>query len=78
LKAATAHHSPAQPPPFPWAAALRFGVGRLRLSPDAFWALTPRELAMLAGLDRAGGEAPTHADLAALMRRFSHLTGDEP
>lgn len=50
------------------------GLGRLRLCPDAFWGMTPRELAAAAdglrgplphaggGLDRAG--------LQALMGRF--------
>ncbi len=31
--------------PFPWEAAMRFGLGVLRLPPAAFWAMTPRELA---------------------------------
>ncbi|MDB5507320.1 MAG: phage tail assembly chaperone [Devosia sp.] len=31
---------------FPWDAAMRFGLGVLRLPPDAFWRMTPRELAM--------------------------------
>jgi uncharacterized phage protein (TIGR02216 family) len=53
----------ASPEPFPWAAAMRFGLGRLRLAPDHFWALTPLELAAAAAayappaarpLDRAG------------------------
>ncbi len=30
--------------PFPWDTAMRFGFGILRLSPNAFWAMTPREL----------------------------------
>lgn len=30
--------------PFPWADAMQFGFGILRLSPAAFWAMTPREL----------------------------------
>jgi uncharacterized phage protein (TIGR02216 family) len=48
---------------------LHFGLGRLRLSPAAFWALTPKELAALSGalqpldgIDRAA--------LSALMRRW--------
>ncbi|HQS10239.1 MAG TPA: phage tail assembly chaperone [Xanthobacteraceae bacterium] len=57
--------------PFPWEEAMRAGLGLLRLPPDQFWRMTPRELAAAlsafapdprAGLDRAG--------LAALMRRF--------
>lgn len=31
--------------PFPWAEAIGFGFGVLRLAPDAFWRMTPRELA---------------------------------
>ena len=29
---------------FPFAEAMQFGFGVLKLAPDAFWALTPREL----------------------------------
>lgn len=31
--------------PFPWKQAIGFGLGRLRLSPEQFWRMTPRELA---------------------------------
>jgi uncharacterized phage protein (TIGR02216 family) len=57
--------------PFPWDAAMRFGLGRLRLPPDHFWAMTPAELAAAArafapprlpALDRNG--------LAALLAQF--------
>ena len=34
---------------FPWDAAMRLGLGRLRLSPREFWAMTLRELAAAAG-----------------------------
>jgi uncharacterized phage protein (TIGR02216 family) len=47
---------------------MALGLMRLRLTPDQFWALTPRELALMAGL---GGPAPAALDragLAALMR----------
>ena len=37
--------SGAAPRPFPWAEALGFGLGVLRLDPRAFWSMTPRELA---------------------------------
>ena len=30
--------------PFPWKAAMQFGLGVLRLAPKDFWAMTPREL----------------------------------
>lgn len=47
--------------PFPWAAAMRFGLGVLRLAPRDFWSMTPRELA--AAMGRAGDPAgrPTRA-----------------
>ena len=34
------------PDTFPWRDAMTFGLGRLRLPPEAFWAMTPRELAL--------------------------------
>ena len=50
---------------------MAFGLGRLRLSPDAFWAMTPRELAAAAApRGRAAGPAPDRAMLDALMARF--------
>ncbi|MEL6817450.1 MAG: phage tail assembly chaperone [Pseudomonadota bacterium] len=30
--------------PFPWGDVMAFGFGHLRMSPAAFWALTPVEL----------------------------------
>jgi uncharacterized phage protein (TIGR02216 family) len=55
--------------PFPWAAALHFGLGLLRLAPAHFWAMSPRELMALAG--RGGGAlAPDRQALATLMASF--------
>lgn len=31
--------------PFPWKQAMGFGFGVLRLAPEQFWRMTPRELA---------------------------------
>jgi uncharacterized phage protein (TIGR02216 family) len=31
--------------PLPWQQAIGFGLGVLRLSPEQFWRMTPRELA---------------------------------
>jgi uncharacterized phage protein (TIGR02216 family) len=58
---------------FPFEVALGFAVARLRLSPSAFWALSPREFS--ACLRAVQGEAgffapPARADLEALMARF--------
>jgi uncharacterized phage protein (TIGR02216 family) len=60
---------PEQPRPFPWEEALALGLGRLRLLPEQFWALTPRELVLMASGGRMRGEALDRAGLDALMRR---------
>lgn len=50
---------------------MAFGFGRLRLSSDAFWRLTPRELAAAIGRETGPAHAPLdRAGLAALMARF--------
>ena len=56
--------------PFPWKQAIGFGLGVLRLAPEQFWRMTPRELAYAietvtgrsAPLDREG--------LAQLMKSY--------
>jgi uncharacterized phage protein (TIGR02216 family) len=59
------------PEPFPWDEAMAFGFGRLRLSPHAFWAMTPRELAAAhRGMFGARPGAPDRAALAALLAAF--------
>lgn len=53
---------------FPWRAVMAVGFGVMRLSPQAFWSMTPREFA--AALDAVAGdaeEAPNRADLSDLM-----------
>ena len=35
-----------------WAALLKLGLGQMRLHPDHFWALTPAELGLMAGLSK--------------------------
>lgn len=57
--------------PFPWDRAIAIGMGLLRLSPSAFWAMTPLEFALAAGLGRGGGrDLPDRRALAALMAAF--------
>ncbi|MEP9352044.1 rcc01693 family protein [Xanthobacter sp. KR7-65] len=57
--------------PFPWAEAMGAGLGLLRLAPDAFWRMTPRELAAaLAPLLPAPADGLDRAGLAALMARY--------
>jgi uncharacterized phage protein (TIGR02216 family) len=56
--------------PFPWDEAIGFGLGVLKLSPQAFWTMTPRELA-LAIHAATGATAPlARRDLADLMKRY--------
>jgi uncharacterized phage protein (TIGR02216 family) len=56
---------------FPWREVMAIGLGRLRLSSAAFWAMTPRELAAaIEGLTGVRGVRPDRAMLDALMRRF--------
>jgi len=57
--------------PFPWADAMAFGLGLLRLSPTEFWLMTPRELERAWSAFhpmRAG--APTRGEFDALMNQF--------
>jgi uncharacterized phage protein (TIGR02216 family) len=57
--------------PFPWAEAMQFGFGVLHLSPDAFWRMTPRELAQAIIAVRGQAALPiARGDFDALMRRF--------
>ncbi len=57
--------------PFPWTEAMQFGFGVLRLAPDAFWRMTPRELAQAIIAVRGAAARPIdRAALDALVRRF--------
>ncbi len=50
---------------------MRFGLGRLRLPADHFWALTPHELAAAAKAFNAFSiDGLASHDLAALMAQF--------
>ena len=52
-----------------WAGLMRLGLVELRLTPEVFWALTPGELLLIAGVDPA--RAPlSRAGLGALLERF--------
>ena len=50
---------------------MRFGLGRLRLSPDHFWSLTPAELAAAARAHAPPEQAPMdRLALVDLLKRF--------
>jgi uncharacterized phage protein (TIGR02216 family) len=57
--------------PFPWTEAMQFGFGVLHLSSDAFWKMTPRELAQAIIAVRGRTPAPIErGDFEGLMRAF--------
>ena len=57
--------------PFPWDAAMGFGFGVLKLSPETFWRMTPRELAHAVRAVRGPTTAPlARTDFDALLRAF--------
>jgi len=64
--------APPKATPFPWDRALAVGFGVLRLAPDHFWRMTPRELAAamrgLFGEEAAG--PPARAVFEELARRY--------
>jgi uncharacterized phage protein (TIGR02216 family) len=47
---------------------MRLGLGTLRLSPEAFWAATPREIA--AAFPRQGRTPPAREAFNTLMQMF--------
>ena len=60
---------------FPWDDAMRFGFGRLRLGPAAFWGLTPRELA--AAFEGASGRTRPHPPERTTFDRLLAAFPDE-
>ncbi|MGD9839598.1 MAG: rcc01693 family protein [Afipia sp.] len=57
--------------PFPWEQAIGFGLGVLRLPPEQFWRMTPRELACAVAAVRGPVSAPMdRAGLDALIQAF--------
>ena len=52
-----------------WPALLRLGLRDLRLRPRDFWAMTPAELMIMAGLEAAPGPL-TRARLMELAARY--------
>jgi uncharacterized phage protein (TIGR02216 family) len=56
--------------PFPWKQAIGFGLGVLRLPPEQFWRMTPRELAY--AIEAVTGRATPldRTTLSQLMKRY--------
>lgn len=61
-----------EPRPFPWAEAMAFGLGILKLAPKDFWAMTLPELAAATrgALDAVGELPMPRRAFEDLMRRF--------
>ena len=57
-----------RPAGFPWRRCMQIGFAQLRLAPDAFWAMTPRELL---AASRLGDPPLRRADFDRLAKRFS-------
>jgi uncharacterized phage protein (TIGR02216 family) len=55
---------------FPWDEAIGFGLGVLRLPPAAFWAMTPRELALAIEAVTGAARPMQRSELLYLMTRF--------
>ena len=56
--------------PFPWKQAIGFGLGVLRLSPEQFWRMTPRELAYAIEAVRGRWTPLSRGGLTELMKRY--------
>jgi uncharacterized phage protein (TIGR02216 family) len=56
--------------PFPWKQAISFGLGVLRLSPEQFWRMTPRELAC--AIEAVSGRSPPleRSGFEQLLKRY--------
>ena len=56
--------------PFPWREAIGFGFSVLRLSPEQFWRMTPRELAYAIEAVTGRGVPLDRSGLTKLMKRY--------
>ena len=56
--------------PFPWKQAIGFGFGVLRLSPEQFWRMTPRELAYAIEAVTGRNAPLDRSALTNLMKRY--------
>jgi uncharacterized phage protein (TIGR02216 family) len=57
--------------PFAWKQVIGFGLGVLRLSPDAFWRMTPRELSCAIAAVAGDADAKLQrVELEGLMQAF--------
>ncbi|MEM9197013.1 MAG: phage tail assembly chaperone [Pseudomonadota bacterium] len=57
--------------PVAWASLMRLGLGQMGLTPDQFWALTPAEFLLMAGIGPQNAQRMTRGALAALEARVA-------
>lgn len=57
----------------PWEALIHAGLGRLRLSSEAFWAMTPREFTAAMGSSNPSNTPMDREALARLMARHPDI-----
>ncbi len=61
-----------------WPGLMRAGMGALGLRPDAFWRLTPQELALMLGIGPGAAAAPMNRGrLEALARAWPDKVTEE-
>ncbi|KFE36334.1 rcc01693 family protein [Thioclava atlantica] len=60
-----------------WPGLMRLGLQHLRLRPADFWALTPAELALIAGESGTASRPMVRARLDALLARFPDRARDD-
>ena len=60
-----------------WPTLLRIGLGSMGLKPNDFWALTPAEFLLMAGLEPGSSAAMTRKELDALRARFPDKSGED-
>jgi uncharacterized phage protein (TIGR02216 family) len=65
-----AGHDRDTPAPFPWQRTIGIGFGMLRLSPESFWRMTPRELALAIEFVRGRSEPFARSAFLELMKRY--------
>jgi uncharacterized phage protein (TIGR02216 family) len=56
--------------PYPWTQAIDFGLGVLRLSPEQFWRMTPRELAYAIEAVMGHNMSLDRSAFTELMKRY--------
>jgi uncharacterized phage protein (TIGR02216 family) len=56
--------------PASWQDLMAFAFGVLKIAPDTFWAMTPREFDAAASPFLQANQTPERNSLAALMRQY--------